>query len=454
MSESAPRLQPHLAEVVGDTLYVHELETRDSVTVEVVKAAVAAGHDPLAVVETLLTTGARVQQMAGTDEDVRLLKQAVESTQGSMGMELRNLKEQSGQAIEQLTKSSEQSIKQLTDPSGSLQQNLGRILEEFSANIDKSLTGEDAPVRAMIQRQLGEVRELLTRSVTSSLSDQRTEMAKLLDPTDPTSPLRALVIQLNGVESVLKQVQADVTKQEIEEEALSGTTFGGLSYEDVAAAALLKAASRIGDTCEPTGNKQGLVKNRKSGDAVSSFIGPSGETIRIVMEAKFEKLDTKKWETEAANSRRNRGAVGFLGMCKRLEDMPGGQRLWVKDMKTMVLAFDPEVDDQALLDSVYQLLKLSVLTRVGQVDDNAVAAVAQRLSNTVEKLQRFDEAGRQVSAIENSARKLKELHLEIREGIEEEVRAAQAALKRASEEVPEDLQDDLGEDEADEATEE
>jgi ABC-type transporter Mla subunit MlaD len=96
---------------------------------------------------------------------------------------------------------------------------------------------------------------------------------------------------------------------------------------------------------------------------------------------------------------------------------------------------------------VYQLLKLSVLTRSGQVDENSIAVVAEHLNNTLEKLNKFDDADRQVSSIKTATKKLEDVLADLRDEIGTELKSAQRALQstEASDETEEESLEDLAE---------
>jgi hypothetical protein len=63
---------------------------------------------------------------------------------------------------------------------------------------------------------------------------------------------------------------------------------------------------------------------------------------RIVVEAKNSKLTKKDWESEAKGSKENRGATGFIGFCKHMQDMPNNSKIMILDPQTIVIQFNPE----------------------------------------------------------------------------------------------------------------
>jgi hypothetical protein len=436
MTEALHRPQDENYELDVDSFVIHHLETHDPDVVKLLVDAQAQGRDVLAFAEQMLEVGARMIALGSTDQGLLMVERAVKDANTNMDRSVRGLQD-----------AAKLSVDELLQPEGKLQRGIAGIFDKVKVDLEKNLAGEDAPIRKLIADRLAEVQKQVTENVGRSLVNQKDEIAKLLDVENAQSPLRSIRQQITELHEAVVEVSDHVKKSETVAEVAENTTMKGGTYEDAATAALQKVATLVGDTCEATGNTTGLVRNSKRGDAVSSFMGATGATLRVVMEAKNAKLQTKEWLDEAKHSRKNRGAIGFLGLCKNAADMPSpGQRMWVSDMRTIVLAFDPDQDDVTVLAAVYQLLKLSVLTRSGQVDENSIAVVAEHLNNTLEKLNKFDDADRQVSSIKTATKKLEDVLADLRDEIGTELKSAQRALQstEASDESG-DLDEDLAE---------
>lgn len=406
-------------ELDADSLVIHHLETHDRDVVKLLNDGAAEGRDVLGLVEQMLEVGARIIALGSTDQGVIMVERAVKDAHTSIDRNVRGLQD-----------AAKLSVDELLQPEGKLQTGISSIFDKVKVDLEKNLAGEDAPIRKLIADKLADVQKQVTDNVGRSLVHQKDEIAKLLDVENAQSPLRSIRQQITELQAAVTEVSDHVKKTETVAEVAENTPLKGGTYEDAATVALQKVAAGIGDTCEATGNTTGLVRNSKRGDAVSSFMGGTGATLRVVMEAKNSQLAIKDWLDEAKQARKNRGATGFLGLCKNINEMPTpGQRMWVSDMRTIVLAFDPDKDDLSVLAAVYQLLKLSVLTRSGQVDENSIAVVAEHLNNTVEKLNKFDDAGRQVSSIKTATKKLEDVLSDLREEIELELKSAQRALQ-------------------------
>ena len=164
------------------------------------------------------------------------------------------------------------------------------------------------------------------------------------------------------------------------------------------------------------------------GDATVNLKVGTSVYARLVMEAKNKRLTMKDWESERDGSLENRAATGFIGLCKHLEDMPTGSRLFIMNPKAMVLAFDPACDDRELLFMVYHLVRIATLNDSGTLDDISAGEVNHYLAETVKALTSFDTITRSASSIKNTAEKIFNEAKELQGTINANLIAAQSAL--------------------------
>jgi len=148
----------------------------------------------------------------------------------------------------------------------------------------------------------------------------------------------------------------------------------------------------------------------------------------MVMEAKHKKLSKKEWEVERDHSLENRGATGFIGLCKLQEDMPNGNRVLILNAKSIVLAFDPEVDDIQLLYIVYHMVKLATLSESGSIDDVNIAEVNHHLEETLRSLEKFDTITKSAAMIITQGQKIKDEASDLKVTMKANLDAAKTAM--------------------------
>ena len=110
-------------------------------------------------------------------------------------------------------------------------------------------------------------------------------------------------------------------------------------------------------------------------------------------------------------------------------------------MKTVVLAFDPEVDDIELLRSIYQFVKLTTMTRTGSLDADSTEQVLEHLQTSITAIERFNEAEKHITSIDKASENLRKGLKVLRDDLEREIHSAQRAL------LPVELDDEIEDDE-------
>src|SRR5487761_1930126 len=321
-------------------------------------AAADAGKNPDEFLNQLLHLGAEIVALGSSTASA----DKIESSIGSART-----------VIQEATRGLEDSIaKQVAGfvaQDGKLVSGINSIMDGFRNQLERLTADEDSPIRAAVIKSLAEARQKIEADLVKQAEQQRRELATMLDPKDPTSPLRSLSDKLDRLHDVVDKVREGQTREIAVTAALETGVFGGVDYEDVAVEALQRVAAAAGDDCEATGAVPGRIPRNKKGDAVVDVKVGTVVYSRLVMEAKNKKLTKAAWEEERDGSKDNRGASGFIGLCKHLDDMPNGSRFMVLDSTSIVLAFDPDLDDLQQLFMVYHLLRLNCLGGTGQIDE-------------------------------------------------------------------------------------
>lgn len=324
-------------------------------------------------------------------------------------------------------------VLELSSEDGSLVTSLDAIIDTFKQDIDLMTAGEDSPFRAAMLKSLADAQQKIRDDIAAQVARQKQEIAHLLDPSEPTSPLRSLTDKLDVLNQAVAKVQEDVTKSQAVLETQESGVIGGADYEELAIKSVQMIASFAGDECMATGHFTGRIARSKMGDGVVDLKVGSAVYARLALEAKNKELTKLDWEREALGAKDNRAATGFIGLCKHLEDMPNKNRVLILDSQSIVVAYNPEIENAEFLALVYQLVKVNTLNSLGQLDDINMAEVNKNLEDSVKALERFDEITKNASAIRNSADKITKEANSIREVVSSRLQAAQNAIIRGLE---------------------
>jgi len=404
-------------EFTESELRIHNYVSTDPVVLAAFRAASDAGRNPENYIDTVLGLGAQVASLASNTVGAEKLEASITKAQTAIGS-----------ITDQLSVSIKQQVTAFSAEDGTLVRAFSGIIEEFRIEIDELTSDENSPMRAAIMASLTEAQKRIEANAVQASERQQAALARMLDPTDPQSPLRAITERLDGVNRAIAEVKDGQTKELARVDALESGIFGGMEYENVVVQSVQAVASFAGDDCEPTGNSIGRVPRSKMGDATIDLKVGTAVYARVVMEAKNKKLTKKDWESERDGSMENRAATGFIGLCKHLDDMPTGGRLIIMNPKAMVLAFDPECDDRELLFMVYHLVRIATLNDSGTLDEISAGEVNHYLAETVKALASFDTITRSASSIKNTADKIFSEAKELQTTIHANLIAAQSAL--------------------------
>lgn len=409
-------------QLIDNVVLIDGVEIHDVAVVAEFAAALEAGKDPAAHLDSLLSLGAHVASMGSNTAGAEKIDASILQARASIK-----------DVAEALELQVRKQVTELSSEDGSLLKGLSSIVETFRAEVDEMTAGEDSPLRAAMLKSLTDAQTKIREDIANQVSRQKADIAALLDPSDPTSPLRTLADKIDLVGTAIAKVQDDIAKDVAVAVVIEASTVGGFDYEEVSVKAVQAIASRAGDDCEATGRVTGRVPRSKMGDGVVDLKVGATVYARIVLESKNKALSKPEWEREAEGSKANRAATGFIGMCKHIEDMPNGNRILVLDSQSIVVAFDPEEDDLQLLALVYQLVKIYTLSTTGRLDEINIAEVNKSLEDAIKGLEKFDLITKNAAAIRNSADTItKEANL-IRGIITERLQSAQAAISRGIE---------------------
>lgn len=406
-------------EILQNEVKIHDFQIRDVAVVAEFAAAREAGKNPEAFLESLLSLGAQVVSLGSNTA-------GAEKLEASIGQARSSIKD----VAESFEKTIKKQVTDLTAGDGTLLTGLETIIENFRKEVDQMTAGEDSPFRASMMKSLADVQIKIREDISTQVSRQKSEIAALLNPSDPTSPLKTLADKIDTLGAAVSKVQESMTAEVAVAAVVEAGIVGGVDYEEIAMRAVQHIAASAGDDCESTGKITGRVPRSKMGDGVVDLkIGPIVYA-RLVLEAKNKALSKLDWERESEGSKSNRAATGFVGLCKHIQDMPNGSRILVLDSQSIVVAWNPDNDDLQLVALVYQLVKINTLSSTGQLDEINIAEVNKNLEDAVKALEKFDSITKSASAIRNSADTITKEANAIRAVVAERLQAAQLAISR------------------------
>jgi hypothetical protein len=349
--------------------------------------------------EHVLSVGVQVLGVATASVGVERLASGIDSAEKSMTAA-------SVKFNDELNKK----ISELTAEDGKLSTLVDGAFKGFTADIEKLTAGENSPIREGIKKQMTDLATKLVEDFARESTRQKEEIAKLLDPANAGSPMRQLAVQLEGVAKAVNDVQKEMGKEVAVAEIIDNSTHGGVPYELAVVSVVQKIANLAGDDCEPTGGVVGQVPNRKSGDGVVALKQGDSILARIVLEAKNSALTRKMWDKEIKQSKENRDAAGFIGFAKHSNYLPNGGRIQIIDRQTILVAYDPAIDDPQIVALVYQIVKMNTIALSGTLDEDVVLVVNDHLKQALAQFKKFDQLKKDIRQIENLS---KSIHINV-----------------------------------------
>ncbi|MBN3453342.1 Fis family transcriptional regulator [Mycolicibacterium sp.] len=278
------------------------------------------------------------------------------------------------------------------------------------------------------------------KSTFSALHDKA---VKQFDPSDPTSPIAKHTATLDAQQQKLTKLIADnhsdltrkvdevVVALKVQEAKKAITTRSpekGFVYEDAMGSLLHDIAAGLGDEYTDTRNTTGIVSRCKMGDGVLILEG--GKT-QVVVE--LTNSADRKWGPYFDEAERNREANASLGIVPTAEQN-GGQSIRVLGSRRIVLAFDPQSDDPALLRTVVMLLRASALTVSSRRGAEEIATAEEKISEAIAQLDKIDKVKKLASSIQKNANKIETDCTGINAGIQRLLTDALTALSEVPDE--------------------
>lgn len=371
---------------VGSTVVIETLEISDVQVVATLKAAEAENRDLVEYITTSVEIGVKALQATGVNLGIEQLADGISEAEKSMS-----------KASKDLAENLNDKLIALAGDQGTLTKGIAERLQAFAAELEKITGGENSPIREGMKSQLTEMSKSLLDNINRVTVNQKDDIAKMLDIENPQSPLRFMSLNLSQLGESVSRIQSTLDEANGRAiEAVKGTRKGS-TYETKAIEAVAEIARASSDEPLATGGTPGKGTSKK-GDGVVRL--REGLTVKanLVVEAKdmsSKKTDMsrlKYWNEQAEGARKTRGAIGFLGLCKNLADMPGGQRIIALDKQgqNLVLAYDPDNNEDEMLALVYQVVKMHCLSVVSSGVEINPAAMNSYVESSLAILERFE----------------------------------------------------------------
>ena len=214
----------------------------------------------------------------------------------------------------------------------------------------------------------------------------------------------------------------------------SVTPIKGLDHESKLHEVLEAISADHGDGYVRTGATTGALGSSKKGDGVVTMhdvAGSSDSIANMVVEMHNSDTMVRDWSEYLDVAIRNRKAQVALGIVRTQDQLPGGEALRMWGCRKIVVAFDPDTDDPALLRAVYLLLRAQACLSAARNGIDQVQTAEEQLRAAAEQLTQFAELQKMVTTIKTNADKTVLKLGGLQETLARHVTAALAALREA-----------------------
>ncbi len=370
-----------------------------------------AGADLAAFVEQAVVVGALAIASAGNAQDTFNLEQLVQDvgtrTTASTTEAVEITASMVAETAVKLHEASEATRKAIAEASEVARKSFGESItsakEELRGQVTQLLGGKDPELLARLKPVLDEFGARLGRRADEQSGALLDRAMRALDADDPTSPMARHLKQLDRRNDELTKrwdsQHADLAKSVAElttaiqvqgaaaaasRTIASVSPLKGASYEDAVHEIVTGLAVGLGDEYAQTGRLVGAVARSKKGDGVLTV---AGGPARVVLE--MSDSARSDWNDYLDEAERNRQASASVGLVPSIEQN-AGEALRVLGPRRVVMVFDQDGGDVALLRTVVQLLRTAAVTATTRQDDADVRTATERLGEALEVLPKVD----------------------------------------------------------------
>jgi len=192
-----------------------------------------------------------------------------------------------------------------------------------------------------------------TRRTVEMIDERMKTLMSDMDPAEESTPIgRFRKEMLMNLKELRDLFQAKRAAEEVEEK----TTLKGLRYEDVVFDRVHSVGTTFMDSVQSTGDIPGIGSSKK-GDVVAQLHGHEG--LSVVMEIKDSgtlKINDGYYKKEILSAMENRGASASI-LIAHPSVYPVDKPLFVWKDRCVVCRYDPDLDDDTILEVAYQLAR-------------------------------------------------------------------------------------------------
>lgn len=327
----------------------------------------------------------------------------------------------------------------------SFSDNVESARKALADEVVRLLGGENPELLARLGPVLDRFGRDLDDRATKQTADLIERVTRQFDPADPTSPIAKHNAELTRqqqelsqsldknhreLEAKVEELTAAVRRAHATAEAATATarltTLKGGTFEQRIHELMDGIAAGLGDEYAATGTRPGAVSRSKKGDGVLSV---DGGAVNVVIEMTDSKRTS--WNSYLDEAERNRTALASLGLV-RSPDQLGGRTVQTITARRIVMAFDPELDDPAMLRTVVQMLRLAAVAANARRDDAEIDTAREKLTEAIDLLGRIDEVKRLAGLVGGNATKIDKEADGLRSGLDRLLGQAMTALTGAA----------------------
>jgi hypothetical protein len=384
-------------ELSDSAVFINNFESTSAEVIKSIKDLLVSNKNstPVAAVDSLLNLGAMVYQLGSTSTDIEHMKNSAR--------ELANIFEASTEdVIHKFTTK----VDDLVHPEqGILSRVAIETVDKTRESINALFVGNTAPVTQEILSKVNEKLDTFAKEMHRVIGQSSTNINETFSMDSENSPLKALKSDLiessqnlnkqvtDKIDAVNAKVEAINTKRQI----IMNSTKKGLPFEDSVFEVLAQIATASADEAIKTGQTSGLIKNCKKGDVTVSVnkLASRGHNVNIVFEAKSMAMSRDEWRKELNLAMTNRAAEISVAVVQTVDQMPNKSRTSIQDNQQLMVAFDPEFDDPAVLACIYNVAKAYAVSRSlegTQVNFKVIQEAVQQLQFSISDLESIEGA--------------------------------------------------------------
>ena len=384
-------------ELSDSAVFINNFESTSTEVIKSIKDLLVSNKNstPVVAVDSLLNLGAMVYQLGSTSTDIEHMKNSAR--------ELANIFEASTEdVIHKFTSK----VDDLVHPEqGILSRVAIETVDKTRDSINALFVGNTAPVTQEILSKVNEKLDTFAKEMHRVIGQSSTNINETFSMDSENSPLKALKSDLiessqnlnkqvtDKIDAVNAKVEAINTKRQI----IMNSTKKGLPFEDSVFEVLAQIATASADEAIKTGQTSGLIKNCKKGDVTVSVnkLASRGHNVNIVFEAKSMAMSRDEWRKELNLAMTNRAAEISVAVVQTVDQMPNKSRTSIQDNQQLMVAFDPEFDDPAVLACIYNVAKAYAVSRSlegTQVNFKVIQEAVQQLQFSISDLESIEGA--------------------------------------------------------------